>query len=114
MSPAGPRLPGLPCLNVSACEAFANLGGDRPIEPRRACDKDDGPGPGTDVPEAPASGESFSRPVPDSPFFEMGICPRVEGDAGDAARRAVEAARDGEPESVEFARNEDEGMGRDL
>lgn len=44
----------------------------------------------------------------------MGICPRVEGDAGDAARRAVEAARDGEPESVEFARNEDEGMGRDL
>lgn len=86
---------------------MANLGGERPIEPLRACDKDEGPGPGTDVPDAPASGASLSVSV----LFAIGICPRAEGDPGDAARRAVETAREGEPDRVDGARNEEEGIG---
>lgn len=111
-SPTGARRPGLLCRKLSACEAFANLGGDLPIEPLRACDREEGPGPGTEVPEAPARGASPSASVP--PFFEIGICPRVEGDPGDAARRAVDAALEGEPERCDSARKEEDGMGLDF
>lgn len=43
----------------------------------------------------------------------MGICPRAGGvpAPGDAARRAVEDALDGEPERVDSGRKEDDGTG---
>jgi hypothetical protein len=96
---------------LSACEALANLGGDRPIEPLSACDKEDGPGPGIDVPDAPASGTSLSRSACDSARPPIGICPRVEGVPGDAAKRAVELALVGEPERVVSPRKEEDGIG---
>lgn len=111
-SPAGALLPGLLGRKLSAWEALANLGGDLPIEPLRACDREEGPGPGTEAPEAPAKGASPWASAP--PFLEIGICPRVEGDPGEAARRAVDAALEGEPERCDSARREEDGMGLDL
>jgi hypothetical protein len=115
LSPTGARLPGL-LGRKSACEAVANRGGERPIEPRNACDKDEGPGPGTDVPEAPASGASFSKAAWDPVKPDIGICPRAGGvpAPGDAARRAVEDCLDGEPERVDSGRKEEDGTGLGL
>lgn len=44
----------------------------------------------------------------------MGIWPRVEGDPGVSARRAIELALLGEPERCDSARKDDEGIGRAL
>lgn len=80
------------------------------MEPLSACDKEEGPGPGIDVPEAPASGTSLSTFAWEP---AIGICPRVEGvpGPGDAARRAVELALLGEPERVVSPRKDEDGMG---
>lgn len=81
------------------------------MEPLRACDKEDGPGPGTDVPDAPASGTSLSRFDCDLEWRAMGIWPRAEGDPGVSAKRAVELALLGEPERWDSARKDEAGMG---
>ena len=89
---------GLSNRDGGASDAASGCGEERPDEPRSACERLDVPGPGVELPPAPASGVLIP-----SDSVTCGLDGRGEGEGlppgepttGDA-RRAVAEAREGE------------------
>jgi len=98
------RLSGLANLSPpngeSLFEGVPNLVGDWPNVPRRAWDNEEAPGPGAEVPDAPAKGSDASSTTSADASFEPGPGEPKTG----AARRAVTEALEGETESVDSSR----------
>ena len=101
-------LSGLANRSLWPLAAVPCLGGDCPYAPRNAWEREEAPGPGRDVGDAPANGVSLP--------WACGSCgPRLGGPNSGLARRAVVELLDGEAESADSVRwwvNEPDGTGR--